>query len=240
MSPLFGLLLLAGTELNSDNKQFNYICSGASRFGTSMREHRRCPDGPIDSWWRRLHRDGKKFLTKHSVEVVNAVKSAKFRFAGHIARFSESDIVHRVLKVRHLAWWRAKQAQIHANRGPRPHDSRFNAPHRWEGPLNTNQKLERYLASTMTLCSTMKISCRCFCRAMVPQILRCCESESDRSPVLAQLVVSKDDESSLLQTVTHKSWTIRDRFGGPQPPKDTWQSISVSGAAHTDKTNLAV
>ena len=89
----------------------------------------------MDSWWRRLHSVGMRFWTKHSVDVISAVKTAKFRFAGHVARLPKTDIVHRVLKIRHLAWWRAQQAKIHSNRGPRPHESRFNAFHLWEGPL---------------------------------------------------------------------------------------------------------
>ena len=76
-------------------------------------------DEPMDSLWRRLHRDGKKFWTKSRVDVTSAVKTA-----------------------------RAQQAKIHTNRGSRPHDSRFNAQHRWQGPLevfrgpssNSNQK----------------------------------------------------------------------------------------------------
>ena len=39
-------------------KQYNYMSSWASRLGASMRVLRRCPDEPIVSWWRRLHRDG--------------------------------------------------------------------------------------------------------------------------------------------------------------------------------------
>ena len=89
----------------------------------------------MDAWWRRLHRDGKRFWTRHKVDVISAVKVAKFRFAGHVVRLPRTDIVHRVLKVRHLAWWRAQQAKIHSIRGPRPHESRFNALHRWKGPL---------------------------------------------------------------------------------------------------------
>ena len=106
-----------------------------ARLGSSMLGLRRCLDEPIDSWWRRLLRDGKRFWTKHSVDVVRAVTTAKFLFSGHIARMPGSNIAHCVLKVRHLAWWRARQAKIHSNRGPRPHDRRFNAQHRWEAPV---------------------------------------------------------------------------------------------------------
>ena len=35
---------------------------------------RRCPEEPIDSWWRRLHRDGKRFWTKNRFDVISAVK----------------------------------------------------------------------------------------------------------------------------------------------------------------------
>ena len=101
---------------------------------SSMTRVRRCPEEPMDSWWRRLHRDGKRFWTKHHIDVINVVKATKFRFAGHVARLPVTDIVHRVLKVRHLAWWRAQQAKIHTIHGPRLHVCRFNDV----GPLETH------------------------------------------------------------------------------------------------------
>ena len=138
------------------------------------------PKNSMDSWWRRLHKDGNRFWTKNRVDVISAVKSAKFGFVGHIARLPGADTVHRVLKVRHLPWWRAQQATIHTNRGPRPHDSRFNAQHPWEGslevfsgpaiesqPLDASRSGQRRLESSrgtlrgnLTLCSTtVTISC---------------------------------------------------------------------------------
>ena len=60
-------------------------------------------------------------------DVISVVKATKFRFASHVARMPVTDIVHRVLKVRHVAWWRAQQAKIHTTHGPRPHVCRFNA-----------------------------------------------------------------------------------------------------------------
>ena len=119
-------------------KQYNYIGSWFARLGSSMTRVRRCPEEPMDSWWRRLHRDGKRFWTKHHVDVISVVKVTKFRFAGHVARLPVDRHVHRVLKVRHLAWWKAQQAKIHTTHGPRPHVCRFNALHRWEGPLEAH------------------------------------------------------------------------------------------------------
>ena len=80
-------------------KQYKYIGSWFARLGSSMIRVRRCPEEPMDSWWRRLHRDGKRFWTKHHVDVINMVKATKFRFAGHAARLPVTDIVHQVLKV---------------------------------------------------------------------------------------------------------------------------------------------
>ena len=119
-------------------KQYNYIGSWFARLGSSMIRVRRCPEEPMDSWWRRLHRDGKRFWTIHHVDVISMVKATKFRFAGHVARLPVTDIAHRVLKVRHLAWWRAQQAKIRTTHGPSPHVCRFNALHRREGPLETH------------------------------------------------------------------------------------------------------
>ena len=119
-------------------KQYSFIGSWLARLGSAMNRVRRCPEEPSESWWRRLHRDGKRFWNRHSVDVISAVKLAKFRFAGHVARMPKTDTVHRILKVRHLAWWRAQQAKIQSSRGPRPHESRFNALQRWEGPFGSS------------------------------------------------------------------------------------------------------
>ena len=84
-------------------QQYSSISSWFARLGSAMVGVRRCPEEPMDSR-RRLHRDGKR-----CVDVISAVKAAKFRFAGHIARLPGTENIHRVLKVRHLAWWRAQK-----------------------------------------------------------------------------------------------------------------------------------
>ena len=97
-------------------KQYSYIGSWFARLRSAMEGAQRSP-------WTRggdVYTDGKRFWTKHHVDVISVVKATKFRFAGHVARLPGTDIVHRVLKVRHQAWWRTQQAKIHTTRGPRP------------------------------------------------------------------------------------------------------------------------
>ena len=105
-----------------------------------MRGLCRCPDEPIDSGFTETERS---FGQGNSVDVIRAAKTAKCRFAGRIARMQGLDIVHRMLKVRHFAWWRAEQAKIHTNRGLRLHDSRFIAQYRWEGTVGSVQRARR-------------------------------------------------------------------------------------------------
>ena len=69
-----GVFLLQA--VGSDKKQYSYIGTWASRARAPPRFCR----------------------TFRILVVVNAVKTAKCRFAGHIARMSESDIVRRVVK----------------------------------------------------------------------------------------------------------------------------------------------
>ena len=91
----------------------------------------------MDQWWRRMHREGKRFLDVHNVDLPHEIRLAKHNFAGHAARMPQEDIVNQVLRLRHLAWWRQVQAtpRLMPPRGPRPHTKRFNALSRWESPL---------------------------------------------------------------------------------------------------------
>ena len=50
-------------------KQYSYIGSWFARLGSAMSRVRRCPEGPMDSWWRRLRRDGNKFWLKKKASM---------------------------------------------------------------------------------------------------------------------------------------------------------------------------
>ena len=86
-----------------------------------------------------MHREGKKLMMTHSLNVVENMKGIKYSFAGHVARLDRHDVVRQVLHVRSLAWWRHQQSlpknKAHSSRGGRPHPKRFNALRRWESPL---------------------------------------------------------------------------------------------------------
>ena len=91
----------------------------------------------MHQWWRRLHREGKRFLDMHNIDFPLEVRVAKHNFAGHAARMPREDIVNQVLRLRHLAWCRQVQAtpSLMPPHGARPHPKRFNALCRWESPL---------------------------------------------------------------------------------------------------------
>ena len=94
----------------------------------------------IGPWWRRLHREGKKFMEKGKVDLVKSVKGTNFNFAGHLARLQPEDTLKKVLTARNIAQWRFLQAQAtsrtHARTaGGSSHPRRFNALRRWESPF---------------------------------------------------------------------------------------------------------
>ena len=125
-------ILLAGTELDTDQKN-----EATSAVGLLASEHP-CGDAAV-ALTNPLNPGGGFIETERSsghstVLTWSAVKTANFRFAAHIARMSKLDIVHRVLGVRHIAWW-SRAGQIHTNQEPRPHDGRFNAQHHKKQPL---------------------------------------------------------------------------------------------------------
>ena len=116
-------------------RQYKYISSWASRHGACMGFVRRCPTEEIDQWWRRLHREGKKFMSVQNLVVTEQMKGAKHNFAGHLARMASGDIANQILHARHLAWWRHWQSQNQAHgrrRGDQLHPKRFCAHGRWE------------------------------------------------------------------------------------------------------------
>ena len=118
--------------------QYAYIKSWASRHGSSMGFVRRSPTETLDSWWRRLHRDGHKFMVANNLVVTEIVKERKYSFAGHLARMDSGDVVNRILHARNLAWWRHTQSlsQTHSRKsGESPHPKRFCALARWESPF---------------------------------------------------------------------------------------------------------
>ena len=118
-------------------KQYKFMSSWASRQGASMKLLQRHPEEEIGQWWRRLHRDGKRFMDVNNLNVVNKVKEAKYNFAGHVARMDPQDIVNQILHVRPLAWWRYQQSlpSNSTSHRARPHTQRFNALRRWESSL---------------------------------------------------------------------------------------------------------
>ena len=117
--------------------QSQHVASWSSRLGSRMKGSRRSSCEEPGQWWRRMHREGKRFLDENHIDIPHEVCLAKHSFAGHIARMPEQDVANKVLRLRNLAWWRQVQAtpQQMPKHGPRPHPKRFNALCRWEAPL---------------------------------------------------------------------------------------------------------
>ena len=117
--------------------QVQHAASWSARLGSRMAGARRTSTEGMGQWWCRLHRDGKRFLQNHAIDIPREIKLAKHNFAGHAARMPCDDVVSRVLHLRHLAWWRRIQTAVNLqpSSGPRPHPRRFNALQRWEASL---------------------------------------------------------------------------------------------------------
>ena len=128
-------------------KQYAKLQSFCSRCGASMKRIRRGDAECIQQWWRRLHREGKKFLEQNQkkkkrldLNPTRVIKKDKIRFAGHIARLPSEDPVRQVLAAHSLEKWRETQrlsaGSSHARgAGKSPHPARFNALRRWEAML---------------------------------------------------------------------------------------------------------
>ena len=118
-------------------KQFDKMRSWNSRHGSCMKFMKRYHTEDLGQWWRRLHKEGKRYMAQGKVDVVSFVKGTKFNFAGHLARLDSQDVMKQVLMARSLAGWRHKQklqsARPHVRvAGGSSHPKRFNALRRWE------------------------------------------------------------------------------------------------------------
>ena len=91
-------------------------------------------------------------MQKHKAGVVDAVKMAKYSFAGHAARMDDANLVKQILVSRSLADWRDQQARstgAHARKaGAGPHPKRFNALRRWEAPFEEHFGVATSLAGS--------------------------------------------------------------------------------------------
>ena len=100
------VFLLAGPELDTHKEtmqlHWQLVCASWLIHDQSSKMPRGTHGLVVETSSTETARDSGQ--NKH-VDVINMVKATKFRFARHVARLLVTDIVHRVLKVRHLAWW---------------------------------------------------------------------------------------------------------------------------------------
>ena len=95
---------------------------------------KRYPEEEIDSWWRRLHREGHKRIEKFGTKLSVMSKLLVHRWGGHIARLPPSHFVAAAVRCRGMQWWRWKQS-THTDKWCGPHPQRFKAS-RWEEQLS--------------------------------------------------------------------------------------------------------
>ena len=93
---------------------------------------RRKSDEEAGQYWRRLHREGHRWLRDFGGGVDVRRRRRLHSFAGHAAR-SSSEPLRLALRTRCLAWWRFKQARFHC-KWTGLHPRRFRA-WRWEAQL---------------------------------------------------------------------------------------------------------
>eukprot|EP00975_Prorocentrum_lima_P002612 574761-Prorocentrum_lima.AAC.1 len=80
-----------------------------ARHVSSMSGARKSAGDTWASWWRRWHRLGHAALKKHQYDPESARRRSVHRLAGHLAR--DTGLCGRLLRVRHLAWWRVAQQE---------------------------------------------------------------------------------------------------------------------------------
>ena len=90
---------------------------------------RRTLDEDGVQFWRRVHRIGYKLYKRLDGSLVKLRRTALHRWAGHLARTSNS-VLRTALRTRCLSWWRFYQHPQFPL-----HCKRFGRPHRWEAQL---------------------------------------------------------------------------------------------------------
>ena len=80
-------------------------------------------------FWRRIHRLGYRLYKKLGGSLVKLRRAALHRWAGHVARTSNT-VLKTALRTRCLSWWRFFQHPRYPL-----HTQRFGRPHRWEEQL---------------------------------------------------------------------------------------------------------
>jgi hypothetical protein len=108
--------------------------SWGARMMTTIAGVKRYPEEEIDSWWRRLHREGHKRIEKFGTKISVMSKLLVHRWGGHVARLPPSHFVAAAVRCRGMQWWRWRQS-THTNKWNGPHPQRFKAS-RWEEQLS--------------------------------------------------------------------------------------------------------
>lgn len=127
-------LLWCAATWTTTKSMRNSIASWGARAMAATAGVRRSPAEPIDSWWRRLHREGHRLINKFIVPPVVLSRLQVHRWAGHLARMPLEQYTAQALRCRGMQWWRWRQAQHH-DKWSGPHPKRFKA-WRWEEQLS--------------------------------------------------------------------------------------------------------
>ena len=92
----------------SMKRQQRRLESWSARLMARMARVTRQPGECMGQFWRRLHRQGQRFMGQCGAGVRERRRRLLHRFAGHIARTSSLTLVD-ALRTRCLAWWRYYQ-----------------------------------------------------------------------------------------------------------------------------------
>ena len=134
LKAVWASVLWCAATWNSTKVMRNSIDSWGARMMSTIAGVRRVPEEPIDSWWRRLHREGHKLIDKYGPKLSTMSKLLVHRWGGHVARMPAYHLVAEALRCRGMQWWRWRQAQ-HFDKWTGPHPQRFKAS-RWEEQLS--------------------------------------------------------------------------------------------------------
>jgi hypothetical protein len=127
-------VLWCSATWNTTKAQRATLDSWGARLVSSLAGVKRYPEEEIDSWWRRLHREGHKRVARYGTRLSVGSLLKVHQWGGHVARLPTTHFVAATVRCRSMQWWRWRQS-LHTDKWTGPHPQRFKAS-RWEQQLS--------------------------------------------------------------------------------------------------------